>query len=131
MWLFGKGSKSRNEEAAGSRSDWKILDREEQMEEVRKLSQKLPVVIFKHSTRCSTSMLAKLRLESGWKFSPDKAVFYYLDLLRYRPVSGKVAEIFGVEHQSPQLLVISKGVCVAHASHLEVSAGIVKPFLDF
>ena len=42
---------------------------------------------------------------------------YYLDLLTYRSISNEVAVRFGVEHQSPQLLLIQDGKCVFGASH--------------
>ena len=43
--------------------------------------------------------------------------FYYLDLLKYRPISNKIAEDFNVHHQSPQILVIKNGECTYEESH--------------
>ncbi len=72
-------------------------------------------VIFKHSTRCSISVLAKNRLE---KFAgSDKLTFHYLDLLNHRSLSNEIAERFGVEHASPQILLIRKGECIYDESH--------------
>lgn len=48
--------------------------------------------------------------------------WYLLDLLAYRSVSDAVSERFGIEHQSPQLLVISEGECISDASHTMISA---------
>jgi bacillithiol system protein YtxJ len=93
---------------------------ETQLEEIRERSAQRPQVIFKHSTRCSTSQLVKSRLERT--SLPPTADFYYLDLLKYRPISNKVAEIFGVHHQSPQVLIIRDGKCIFEESHLGITA---------
>ena len=42
---------------------WKDLTTEEQLEAIKQESAEKPVVIFKHSTRCSISSMAKMRLE--------------------------------------------------------------------
>ena len=105
--------------------NWIPLQTDAQLEEIRQRSAQRPQVIFKHSTRCSTSQLVKSRLERG---SQSQAIdFYFLDLLSYRPISNKVAETFGVRHESPQILVIRDGKCVFEESHLGISmAGILE-----
>ena len=55
--------------------------------------------------------------------------FYLLDLLNYRPLSDQISSIFGVQHESPQLLIIKDEKCVAHASHYAVNSIITKDFL--
>lgn len=79
----------------------------------------MPVVIFKHSTRCSISSMAKNRMERDNE--PEGIAFYYLDLIRYRGLSNKIAEVFGVYHESPQVLVIRDGKCVYDESHGSIS----------
>lgn len=81
-----------------------------------------PVLIFKHSTRCSISMMAWSRLQRQWSSKLADLPVYYLDLLNYRPISAQIAENFNVEHESPQALLISRGRCVWHASHNAISA---------
>ncbi len=103
--------------------NWIPLQTEAQLEEIRERSAQRPQVIFKHSTRCSTSGLVKSRLDRT-TLSPD-IDFYYLDLLKYRPVSNKVAEIFGISHESPQILVIRDGKCVFDESHLGISMDVI------
>jgi bacillithiol system protein YtxJ len=94
---------------------WEQLTEEAQLEAIIKQSQKEPVVIFKHSTRCSISAMAKNRLERVE--TPENVVFYYLDLIRYRSVSNKIAEMFQVWHESPQVLLIRNGECIYDESH--------------
>ncbi len=95
--------------------NWIELNQENQLESIKELSKQQPVVIFKHSTRCSISMMAKNRLERS--NAPEGVVFYYLDLLNYRPISNLIAETFEVHHESPQLLLIKNGACIYEESH--------------
>lgn len=95
--------------------NWKTLTSEEQLSEVNAVSAQQPVAIFKHSTRCSISSMAKARLERS--VEPEGLTFYYLDLISYRPVSNKIAEIYQVPHESPQVLVIRNGECIYSESH--------------
>jgi len=79
-----------------------------------------PILIFKHSTRCSISSLALNRIESN----DNKKVInhcYFLDLLSYRDISNKIAKDFNVTHESPQVLVIKNEKCIYHASHYNIS----------
>jgi bacillithiol system protein YtxJ len=99
--------------------NWAELTTEEQLEAIKQESTQKPVVIFKHSTRCSISSMAKSRLERSE--TPDGIAFYYLDLIRYRPVSNKIAEVFDVHHESPQILLIKNGECVYDESHNGIS----------
>ncbi len=99
--------------------NWKQLTEEAQLNSIIEESKQQPVIIFKHSTRCSISSMAKMRLERSTQ--PDNISFYYLDLLRYRDISNKVAEIFNVYHESPQVLLIKNGECTYDESHNGIS----------
>jgi len=99
--------------------NWIELTTEQQLEQIKEQSKEQPVVIFKHSTRCSISSMAKSRLE---RETPTENVpFYYLDLIRYRAISNKVAEEFKVVHESPQILLIKNGECTYEESHNGIS----------
>jgi bacillithiol system protein YtxJ len=95
--------------------NWEFLTDEAQLESIIQQSFQKPVVIFKHSTRCSISSMAKNRLERV--SAPENIPFYYLDLIRYRSVSNRIAEMFQVYHESPQVLLIKNGECVYDESH--------------
>jgi len=95
--------------------NWIPLTTESQLEEIKQISATKPVVIFKHSTRCSISIMAKGRLDRA--LQPEGVDFYYLDLLAYRPVSNKIAEIFSVPHESPQVLLIKNAECIYEETH--------------
>ena len=98
---------------------WIHLTDEEQLKQIISKSQIRPQVIFKHSTRCSISSVALQRLQKVSQ--PSDIDFYFLDLLSYRGLSGKIAETFRVPHESPQVLVIKDGQCVYEESHMGIS----------
>lgn len=99
--------------------NWIPLQDEKQLNEIVSNSVNTPQVIFKHSTRCSISSMAKNKLDK--KESPEGINFYLLDLIRFRSLSNKIANDFGISHQSPQVLVIDKGKCIFNESHLGIS----------
>ncbi|MDF2435728.1 MAG: hypothetical protein K0Q95_104 [Bacteroidota bacterium] len=77
--------------------------------------------IFKHSTRCSISSVAKDRLERSWKLDTDTYPAFYVDVLTARPLSNKIADEFNVRHESPQLIILKEGKVIYTASHSEIS----------
>ncbi len=109
---------------------WQNLSDEEQLKTIIQESYQKPVVIFKHSTRCGTSAMAKYTLETGWDFQSEELDFYYLDLIQHRPVSNLVAETFKVVHHSPQIIVVKNGEAVYNTSHHNISIGTLKKALE-
>ena len=109
---------------------WLPLTQPEQLTDLAQASHEQPVLIFKHSTTCSISAAAKSKIERQWADSGLNVPIYYLDLLRFRPLSAQIAEQFGVRHESPQLLLIKDGACAYDASHMAIRLsdlqGVVK-----
>ena len=99
--------------------NWIPLTTEDQLLDIEKKSSSKPQVIFKHSTRCSTSSMVLNRLERSK--SSDAVDFYFLDLIQYRPISAQIAEKFHVAHESPQVLVIKNGSCNFDESHMAIN----------
>ena len=95
--------------------NWIDLTDEEQLAHLKELSKHKAQLIFKHSTRCAVSSMAKSRLERT--IAPPSVDFYYLDLVKHRQLSNKIAEDFAVYHESPQVLLIKNGECVYDESH--------------
>lgn len=102
--------------------NWIRLNAPAQLEEIDAASRKKPVLIFKHSTRCNISAAALSRLERAWTAIDDaEQTTYYLDLLAHRDISNAIAERYGVEHESPQALVIRDGRCAHVAAHFGIT----------
>ncbi len=96
---------------------WQVLDSISMLEALKQRSFEVPCLIFKHSTRCSISSMALNRLQIGWEFSEQELEGWFLDLIAFRSVSHAVSEQLGIEHQSPQAIIVRNGEVVYHASH--------------
>jgi bacillithiol system protein YtxJ len=111
--LFGS---SENQEEKTAKMNWIPMVDLGQLNEIILLSSEKPVLIFKHSTRCSVSRMVLKQFESEFDLE-NQVTPYFLDLLEHRDVSNAIAEQFKVVHQSPQLLLIKNGMSVYDASH--------------
>jgi len=100
---------------------WNSLHSIEEFNALLRRSHEVPCLIFKHSTRCNISAIAKYRLEDDWDFPETTLEAYYLDLLAFRPISAHIADALQVHHESPQVLLVVDGECVYDASHLDIS----------
>ncbi|WP_057937237.1 bacillithiol system redox-active protein YtxJ [Algoriphagus resistens] len=102
--------------------NWNKLTEAIQIQEIKTLSADKPVLIFKHSTRCSISSMSLDRLSRKWKTEDeDKITPYYLDLITHRDLSDLVAREFRVPHESPQVLLVKNGQAVYDNSHFGIS----------
>jgi bacillithiol system protein YtxJ len=110
--------------------NWISLEDSKQLDEILAESNTQPVLIYKHSTRCNISRAAFDRLERKWDASAVGSVRrYFLDLISFRDVSDRIADLFQVEHHSPQILVISKGKSVLDLSHYDIDFERIKPLM--
>ena len=103
--------------------NWLPIIAEQQLMDVNLLSEQSAlkaVLIYKHSTRCSISSAALGRLERSWKFSDSEVPTYFLDLLAHRDISNKIESLYGISHQSPQILLIKNGKCIYTSSHSDI-----------
>ena len=107
--------------------NWKKLEQIEQLVDIDVKSHEFPVVVFKHSTRCSISSAALARLERSWNDAEMQDIeAYYLDLIANRTTSGAVADHYEIQHESPQVLIIKKGDCVYNESHMGINYDEIK-----
>lgn len=100
-----------------------------QLDEIEAISEIKPVVIFKHSTRCSISRFVLKQFESNFKFPKEKLEWYLLDLLNYRDVSNEIAHRYEVVHQSPQIVVLKNRKVVYHTSHDSIDVFDLESFI--
>ena len=96
------------------------LESEEQLNEIG--TSKGHHVIFKHNTTCPISRGVHSRLESEGEDIPGVEKAYILDLMAHRNLSDAIASQYGVEHQSPQILLIKDGRCTYHQWGYDISA---------
>lgn len=104
--------------------NWNKLTEASQLQQIIALSEEKPVLIFKHSSRCSISSMSLDRLLRKWKDSDtEKIEPYFLDLIANRDLSNSVAKEFRVPHESPQVLLIKNGEVIYDNSHYGISYG--------
>ena len=123
-----KENTSNSTESSNENMKYFTLDKMEQFDEIDEISATKPVVIFKHSTRCSISRMALKQFETEFQFPEEKINWYLLDLLNHRDLSNEIASRYNVVHQSPQIVVIRNGKAVFNESHDSISAEDLKQF---
>ncbi len=108
---------------------WVQLTSSAQLHELMEQSAAIPVLLFKHSTRCSISALAKSRFEQKWNAEPNECICVYLDLLNYRSLSNEIETLTGVAHESPQAILLKNKRVVYEDSHTGISATTILTLL--
>ena len=124
--LFGNSGESDNKDTNQNGLNWNALTQITQLDSIVEESAEKPVVIFKHSTRCSISRMALKNFEREYNLQESEVAPYFLDLLEHRDISNEIAQKFQVIHQSPQLLLIKNGKSVYNVSHSEIDAEALK-----
>jgi len=111
-------------------SEWKTLSSVEQFQKILDNSGDKPIFIFKHSMHCSTSTIVKMNLEAKWNFESELADFYQLDIINHFDVSSDVVTKLGVEHQSPQIIMIKNKMATYRSSHFDISYDSIKKAIE-
>ncbi len=104
--------------------NWNKLEGIGSIDDIIIQSEKSAILIFKHSTRCSISAMAMDRLERHWELM--KVDPYLLDVIQFRKLSDEIALRFKVKHESPQVILLTKGKVIYHASHMAISYQSIK-----
>ena len=95
----------------------------EEWEACLSASQTRPLFILKHSTRCPISAgthdaVVRFIAKAG-ATGPE---FCMVKVVESRPISNAIADALGVEHKSPQLILLKDGQAVWSASHYGINA---------
>jgi bacillithiol system protein YtxJ len=99
------------------------IESDEQLQQMFGKSKEAPLWIFKHSTRCPISAGALAEFQAYSKTHSDDASLQLalVKVIENRPLSMKIAELTGIEHQSPQAILIRGGKAVWNESHWEIT----------
>jgi bacillithiol system protein YtxJ len=87
-------------------------------------SKAKPIVIFKHSNACGISSAAYREMEKL------EGQVNLLEVQSARDVSRALADLTGIRHETPQVIVLRDGKAVWDASHFDVKAGAVLKALE-
>lgn len=88
-------------------------------EDLTDRSRERPIVIFKHSLTCPISSAAYEQME---EFQGEVAL---VEVQLARALSAEIENRLGVAHESPQVIVLSKGQVAWKASHFKITAEAV------
>lgn len=108
---------------------WIQLTEIETLDEIVEISKNQTVAILKHSTSCGISRMVLRQFEQTYDLKEEQIKLYFLDLLSHRDISNKIASMFNVPHESPQLLVLKDGKVVFDASHSGIESGKLNEFI--
>jgi bacillithiol system protein YtxJ len=79
-------------------------------------------IYFKHSTRCPISAAAKMEMDSFLEHDTGKIPFELIDIISNRERSNEIEEKYGIEHESPQVILVDDNDNVLwNASHRRVT----------
>src|SRR5258705_4171187 len=95
------------------------IDDRKSLEDVISNSTTKPVVIFKHSNSCPISSRAYREMEQL-----DGQV-NLVEVQAARDISRELADLTGVRHETPQVIVLQNGKTVWNASDFDVKTGAV------
>jgi bacillithiol system protein YtxJ len=99
---------------------WQTLRSVADLDVVESASADRPQLLFKHSTRCSISSVARRRLEGQSAQLAQAMDLHFLDLIAHRDVSNAIAERLGVAHESPQTILLYRGQVLLDQSHMGI-----------
>lgn len=98
--------------------EWLPLKAISDWQQVLQLSESSVVIVFKHSSRCSLSSIARQRIDDySW---PDSTHIWWVDVVIHRELSRLIAAAIQVHHESPQVLLIHLGECFWDEDHLDI-----------
>ena len=108
---------------------WITINSTEQLIDALNNVSETPILLFKHSTRCSISSMALNGFERNWTGNA-KCELYFIDLIKNRDVSNKSVELTGVHHQSPQAIVLRNSNVIYDATHTSIDAERIETIIS-
>jgi bacillithiol system protein YtxJ len=96
----------------------------EALAEVLASSEQQPVLIFKHSMTCGLSSRAFGEFERYLQAPESSQVRNFIIVIqKARRVSDELARSIGIQHESPQAIIVRGGRAVWADSHLALKSG--------
>ena len=106
--------------------DMETLTTQAELDELVKRSNTEPVILYKHSVTCPISARAQEQVVELKHDIPSYAV-----VVQYaRDLSQKVEDEFGIEHETPQVIIVKGGKAVADFSHANITTKDVREAVE-
>jgi len=81
-------------------------------------------IIYKHSSRCGLSTLARRQIHRFAEKFPDADIFV-VDVIAVPRVADLIVARLDVRHESPQVIMVETGKPTRRASHRDVRADVL------
>jgi bacillithiol system protein YtxJ len=94
------------------------------------VSSQQPILIYKHSLTCGTSGVAYEEVLDLVNGSVLPGTAFIVKVQTAREVSRAIEQRLGIRHESPQILLVSEGKALWHASHFRVTARQIAAALE-
>lgn len=109
---------------------WETITDPSQLDPIIEASKQTPQLIYKHSHRCSVCFVSKGNLEMASDNIKEYADMHFLNVVRNRDASNKIASELDIRHESPQAILIDQGEVVWHGSHGSIDAGAILEYFE-
>ena len=86
-------------------------------------------IIYKHSSICPVSWSAKREVKRFIEQNPNVPV-YVVNVRQNRELSQQLAEELGVQHESPQIILMRSGETLKHTSHHQITAQLLETWVN-
>jgi len=86
-------------------------------------------IIYKHSSFCPVAWTAKREMTRFVKQNPNVPV-YVVNVVKDRALSLQLAEELGVQHESPQAILMRSGEALEHTSHHQITAQLLETWVN-
>jgi bacillithiol system protein YtxJ len=111
-------------EASQSAAEFVAVADAAALEEWFARSKDAPVILFKHSTTCPISARAHKQMSQLSRAAVGDVALVVVQTAR--PVSEEIARRTGIEHHSPQAIILRDGKPVWDASHFDITTDAVE-----
>ena len=110
--------------------NWITIENQETISEINTVSQQEKILFLKYDPDCALNYVVRILLEREWIDSEMNMKTYILDIKKYGDISRSVTEIYKVENETPQIIILEKGKPVFSASHGKILFSELKNFAN-
>lgn len=105
---------------------WKPITSLDDLNQVIDNSKTKPALVFKHRPSSPESIEKKIELENTWTISSEVVDLFIVDDMKDHDVSLEIAEVAGIQHEFPQIVLFADGVTMYDESLEMISVKKIK-----
>lgn len=100
-----------------SKIDWYYPSSLSDIDSLIQISQKKPIVFYKHSYRCGLCHMIHDDFKKDWSLKDSDAVLVFIEVNSKRDISNYISTKFSIKHHSPQVIVIKESEILYTETH--------------